>query len=174
MAFFHTIVKIANSLSGYVRSFNGDSLLVFFPGTSKTTLSNAVKAAMQMKYMISDKEGGINNQLKKYSPIDFGIGIDDGKILCTKVGIAGTNNRDLIWVGNPVNKAVVLSDFSKSPRHIAISSLVYTNLLDNVKYGKRKNYLGQDENVDMWSMSTFTFNNTSEYYYSTSWQTLLS
>lgn len=30
MAFFHTIVKIANSLDGHVRSFNGDSALVFF------------------------------------------------------------------------------------------------------------------------------------------------
>lgn len=30
MAFFHTIVKIANSNDGHVRSFNGDSALIFF------------------------------------------------------------------------------------------------------------------------------------------------
>lgn len=46
MAFFHTIVKIANSLSGNVRSFNGDSSLIFFQGNSKETLSTAVKCAM--------------------------------------------------------------------------------------------------------------------------------
>lgn len=50
---------------------------------------------MKMKYMISDSESGINNYLSKYSAIDFGIGIDDGKILATKIGIAGENNRDI-------------------------------------------------------------------------------
>jgi class 3 adenylate cyclase len=169
MSYFHTIVKIANSLGGQVRSFNGDSLLVFLQGTTKNTLSNAVKAAMQMKYMISNDDSGINGLLKKYTPIDFGIGIDDGKILCTKVGIAGTNNRDLIWVGNSVNKSVVLSDLSKSPNHIAISSRVYDCLLDDVKYGVRKNYYGQEEKVDMWTKSKFSYNNSYEYYYYTSW-----
>jgi hypothetical protein len=32
--------------------------------------------------------------------VDFGIGLDDGKIFCTKVGIGGDNNtKDLIWIG---------------------------------------------------------------------------
>ena len=35
MAYFHTVVKIANSLGGEVRSFNGDSMLVFFKGPQK-------------------------------------------------------------------------------------------------------------------------------------------
>ena len=46
MAYFHTVVKIAKSLGGEVRSFNGDSMLVFFQGTTKQSLSNAVQAAM--------------------------------------------------------------------------------------------------------------------------------
>jgi len=169
MAYFHTIVKIANSLGGKVRSFNGDSLLVFFQGTTKKTLSNAVKAAMQIKYMIANEGGGINKLLKKYSPIDFGIGVDDGKILCTKVGITGTNNRDLIWVGNSVNKSVVLSDLSKSPNHIAISNYVYGNLLNHVKYGYKTNIWGAAEQVGMWSPSYFTYNDESYTYYYTSW-----
>jgi class 3 adenylate cyclase len=103
MAFFHTIVKIANSLDGNVRSFNGDSALIFFQGNLKATLSTAVKCAMQIKYMIDNSEGGINELLKKYSKLDFGIGIDHGNILCTKVGIGGEHNRDIFWIGNPVN-----------------------------------------------------------------------
>lgn len=169
MAYFHAIVKIANSLGGQARSFNGDSLLVFFQGTTKITLSNAVQAAMQMKYMIDNEDGGINKLLKKYSTIDFGIGIDDGKILCTKVGVSGTNNRDLIWIGNTVNKSVVLSDRAKSPTHIAISYHVYNNLLDRVKYGTRKSIFGIDEKVDMWSNQIFTYNNQINTYYHTSW-----
>ena len=58
MVYFHAIVKIANNLGGQVRSFNGDSLLVFFQGTTKNTLSNAVKAAMKMKFGKTRKRFG--------------------------------------------------------------------------------------------------------------------
>ena len=85
MAFFHTIVKIANSLDGNVRSFNGDSALIFFQGNLKATLSTAVKCAMQIKYMIDNSEGGINELLKKYSKLipDIKAGISLQK--CMKI-----------------------------------------------------------------------------------------
>ncbi len=169
MAFFHTIVKIANSLDGNVRSFNGDSALIFFQGNYKETISNAVKCALQIKYVIDNSEGGINDLLKKYSKLDFGIGIDHGNILCTKVGIGGEHNRDIFWIGNPVNKSTVLGDLSKSPNHIAISSHVYNNLLDWAKYGKIKNYFGEEEKVNIWNHEAFTYNGQSEFYYYTSW-----
>lgn len=168
MAFFHTIVKIANSLDGNVRSFNGDSALIFFQGTLKETLSKAVKCAMKIKYMIDNSGGGINEFLKKYSKLDFGIGIDHGDILCTKVGVGGEHNRDIFWIGNAVNKSTILGDNCKSPNHIAISSYVYSNLLDWAKYDTRKNTWGQ-EKVDMWTRGIFKYNGQSEYYYYTSY-----
>lgn len=169
MSFFHTIVKIANNLDGNVRSFNGDSALIFFQGNYKKTLSTAVKCAMQIKYMIDNSADGINELLKKYSKLNFGIGIDHGNILCTKVGVGGEHNRDIFWIGNAVNKSTVLGDNSKSPNHIAISSYVYNNLLDWAKYGTRKNFFGHDEKVDMWTQGTFNYNGNFEYYYYTSW-----
>lgn len=169
MAYFHTIVKIANSLDGNVRSFNGDSALIFFQGNYISTLSTAVKCAMQIKYMIDNSDSGINKLLKKYSKLNFGIGVDHGEILCTKVGIGGEHNRDLFWIGNCVNKSTVLGDQSSKPNHISISSYVYSNLLDWAKYGKRKNQWGQEVDVDMWQRGTFTYNDKVEYYYYTSW-----
>ena len=169
MAFFHTIVKIANSLDGNVRSFNGDSALIFFHGNLKETLSTAVKCAMKIKYMIDNDEGGINELLKKYSKLNFGIGVDHGNIICTKVGVGGEHNRDIFWIGNAVNKSTVLGDNSSNPNHISISSYVYSNLLDWAKYGNRKNLWGKDEKVDMWTRGIFTYNDKQEYYYYTSW-----
>lgn len=170
MAYFHTLIKIAKSLGGEVRSFNGDSILVFFQGTSQTTLSNAVQAAMQMKYMISNSDGGINNYLSKYSALNFGIGLDDGHILCTKIGVGGdSNNQDLMWIGNAVNKSTLISDTRQAPNHIGISSWMYGNLQDKVKYGIQKNVFGQDVKVDMWTRDTITYNGKQEYYYYTSW-----
>lgn len=169
-AYLHTTVKIATSLGGEVRSFNGDSVLAFFQGTTKRSLSNAVKAAMQIRFMIANTDSGINNLLAQYSAVDFGIGLDDGRILCTKVGIGGDNNtKDLIWIGNAINKSVIISDQCKASEHIGISSYVYQNLEDDVKYGNQKNYWGQDEKVDMWTPYTVQYNGQWETFYKTSW-----
>ena len=167
MSYFHTIIKIAKSHGGEVRSFNGDSMLVFFQGTTKISLSKAVKAAMQMRYMLSHS---VNDLLKKYSEIDFGIGIDDGKILCTKIGVKGdSNNQDLIWIGNPVNKSTVLGDQANLPSAISISSYVYSNLTDEVKYHTKKDQWGNESKVDMWKLGYFTYNDESKSYYQTSY-----
>lgn len=169
MAYFHTIVKIANANNGHVRSFNGDSALIFFQGTTKVSLSNAVLTAMKIKYMLSDDTNGINSLLKKYSEINFGIGIDDGDILCTKVGIGGEHNRDLFWIGNCVNKSTVIGDGCQSPKHIGISKYVYDNLLDSAKYATEKDGWGNDRKVDIWVQSTFEYNGSNEYYYTTTY-----
>jgi len=157
-AYYYTIVKIANSLGGENRSFNGDSLLVFFPGKTKEALSKAVKAAMHMKYMLSNSEG-ISQHLSKYTSIDFGIGLDDGYIVATKVGIGGTfDNKDLIWIGNPVNKSTVLSDQANSPANIYISERVHDSLIDEVKFHETTDHLGNTQKLNMWNKSSFIYN----------------
>jgi adenylate cyclase len=168
-AYYYTIVKIAKSLSGENRSFNGDSLLVFFQGTTKQTLSNAVKAAMKMTYMLSNS-GGISKHLSKYTTINFGIGLDYGDVLCTKVGIGGTyDNKDLIWIGNSVNRSTVLSDKGSDPNHIYISEMVYDNLLDEVKYHTKKDAWGNPQKVNMWTQTYATYNGKSELCYYTNY-----
>ena len=167
MLYYHAIVKVAKSTGGEIRSFNGDSLLVFYPGTTKQSLSNAVKAAMQMKYAIKTL---LNDNLKNYSDIDFGIGIDYGKILATKVGVGGADEtKDLIWIGNAVNRSTVISDECKSDYNIGISAIVYNNLTDELKFNERDNgYLGVQK-INMWRGFTFKYNGKSENYYTTNY-----
>jgi adenylate cyclase len=167
MSYFHTIVKIANANNGHVRSFNGDSALIFFQGTTKLTCSNAVTTAMKIKYMLSDSENGINILLKKYSQVDFGIGIDHGEIICTKVGISGEHNRDLFWIGNCVNKSTVIGNECRSPNHIGISHYVYINLIDNAKYYTQEHYGGLTNQVNVWNPGAFLYNEKYEDYYRT-------
>jgi len=169
-AYLYTTVKITKALNGEVRSFNGDSVLAFFQGTSKQSLSNAVKAAMQIRYMIANSDSGINNLLGKYSAVNFGIGLDYGNVLCAKVGVGGNDNtKDLIWIGNSINKSVVISDECSSPTYIGISKLVYDNLLDEVKFGEQKNYFGQMEKVNMWTSHSVQYNGKTETFYKTTW-----
>ena len=171
MIYYHVIVKIAKATGGEIRSFNGDSLLVFYQGTSKGRLSNAVEAAMKMRYALTDL---VNDKLKSYTNIEFGIGIDDGMILATKIGVGGTDStKDLIWIGNAVNKSTVISDKCNNPNYIGISKRVYDCLDDNVKFGTQKNYLNQDERVEMWKQAYFTYNENSEIYYYTNWKWII-
>ena len=166
MLYYHAIVKIAKATGGEIRSFNGDSLLVFYQGSTEESVSNAIKAAMQMKYSIKTL---LNENLKHYTDIDFGIGIDHGKILATKVGIGGTDEtKDLIWIGNAVNKAAKISDQCKSDYNIGISELVYNHLLDYVKY-KEKDGLLFKRRVNMWYIDYFTYNGKTEEYYKTNY-----
>ena len=171
-AYFHTIVTIAKSLGGEVRSFNGDGMLVFFQGTTKTTLSNAVEAAMKMKWMLSSPESEVKKKMEKFSSVNFGIGIDDGKIVCAKVGISGVNNRDLVWIGNAVNKSVKVGDNLHGT--IGISSYVYSNLFDRVKYAIEKDVFGNDVQKDMWQSAYFEYNGSQEVYYYTNYYWSLS
>lgn len=166
MLYYHAIVKIAKDTEGEIRSFNGDSLLVFYQGTTKESLSNAVKAAMKMKYAINEL---LNDNLKRYTDIDFGIGIDHGKILATKVGVGGADEtKDLIWIGNAVNKSTKISDKCKSNYNIGISRYVYENLLDEVKYSETDKFWGK---INIWQEHKFglTYNNIFETYYTTTY-----
>jgi len=167
MVYFHTIVSIANSLGGSVRSFNGDGMLVFFQGDTKDSLSTAVKSAMQMVYMLTHTDSKVRQKLAKYSAIDFGIGMDHGNILCTKAGKSGSNNRDLVWLGHAVNKSVKIGDELSSPNRIGISSHVYNNLRDWAKYSTKKDYWGNDTQVDIWTEGTHVYNEDYKTYYYT-------
>lgn len=170
-AYLHTTVSITKSLGGEVRSFNGDSIICFFPGAYKKVVSNAVKAAMQICYMITNSTSGIHNLLSEFSAINFGIGLDYGNVLSTKVGIGGkTNANDLIWIGNPVNRSVTISDECSTPFYIGISNSVYINLLDEVKFHKQKNSLtGLEESINMWAAYSVRYNGRLETCYKTSY-----
>lgn len=105
--------------------------------------------------------------MEKYTAVDFGIGIHFGDILCAKVGIAGENNRDLVWIGSAVNKSVKIGD--KIHNDIGISATVYANLEDRVKYITEKDWYGNDVQKDIWQTATIEYNDNQETYYFTTY-----
>jgi adenylate cyclase len=169
MNIFNTIVHIAAIYNGDVRSFNGESLLVFFKDTGKSVINTAVQAALIMKYMLTIDEKGLNKYLlSKYeTSIDFGFGIDCGTVLCTKMCIGGGNNSNLVFLGNCVNKAAVLSRMRKYPNNIGISDAIYNNLDDKNKY--KKATVDLDNKEYLWQLDYLNFNDKNEFCYSTTY-----
>lgn len=150
-AYLYTATTLIAAAGGQIRSYNGDSILAFFPKNFKSTIQSAVKTAMEIKYMLAEVT---RPEFERYHPLNFGIGVDHGQILCVKAGRAGNDNQnDFVWLGNAVNKATVLSDRAADPNHVFISDVCRVNLEDNQKLSK---------GVDMWSQDSVEYNGTTE------------
>lgn len=130
-AYYYVLVECAGSFNGEIRSFNGDSLLVFFHGDDR--YNRAVKCAFSMVEGLTQ----MNGIFSKHRNIDYGIGITEGDITVTKVGSRGDETKkDLIWVGDAVNKAVRISDACKEPNWIGVSESVFGKISDDLKWKK--------------------------------------
>jgi len=150
-AYLYTATTLIADHGGQIRSYNGDSILAFFTGTKQQAISKAIKAAMQVKYMLAIV---CKAEFDRYHELDFGIGIDHGKVLCVKAGKAqNKNHNDLIWLGNAVNRAAVLGDEASGPAHIRISQLCRDNLASDVKTSSGR---------DMWTRQAFDYNGNEE------------
>ncbi len=142
-AFLTTVAMTVKNYGGKIRSFQGDSLLAFWPADTKQNINKAVKVAMITKWFLNQK---LSKYFEKYEKLDFGIGVDWGEVFILRAGISrDANNNDLVFIGDCVNFATRIANNVKGPKHIGISRLTYTNLLDDQKYGKK-----DERKVDMW------------------------
>jgi class 3 adenylate cyclase len=167
MTYYHAIVKIAKADGGEIRSFNGDSLLVFFYGKSSEVIKRTVLSAMKMSYAINKI---VNETLTQYTDIDFGIGIDCGDVLATKVGLGGpSDNKDLIWIGNAVNRSTKISDKCNNPFHIGISTTVYNSLDDGMKFQETSTTPWHTQQKPIWTTAWLNYNDNTEVIYKTNY-----
>jgi adenylate cyclase len=169
MDIFNTVVQIVSIYNGEVRSFNGESLLVFFKDTGKTVINSAVQAALIIKYMLAIDENSLNKFLiRKYDKsIDFGIGIDCGTVICSKMCFGGGNNSSLIFSGNCVNKASIISKIRAYPSNIGITDEIYSSLDDKNKYTKADCDLCNQKYL--WRLEYLNYNRKMEFCYSTTY-----
>jgi adenylate cyclase len=138
--------KIIIENGGQPRSFNGDSILAFWPAKLKSDISNSVRAAMQLKWALDVR---FSKYFEKYSKIDFGIGVDWGDVYIVKAGLPkNDNNNDLVFLGMCVNFASMIANQASGPCHVEVSSDAYSNLTENVLYGTNSNGMQQDMWVD--------------------------
>ena len=108
-AFTKSVLRAAAHCGGYVRNIIGDRVMVVFP--EKDCFKNAVDCAITInhlaQYVINPHANGHD--------FSCGIGVDYGKMRCIKVGVEkhGTENSDnknLVWIGEPANFASRLCD----------------------------------------------------------------
>ena len=157
-AFLYTATTLLANRGGQIRSYNGDSILAFFQGPPGASVPVAVRTAMEIKFILGVECAA---EFKRYSDVDFGIGLDHGGILCVKAGRGrNSNHNDLLWLGNAVNRSVRLGDKAASRAHVWISERCYESLDNDTKTSK---------GVSMWQPQTLEYNGTDETAYSSTY-----
>jgi hypothetical protein len=131
-AFVRAMTRAANYYSGEVRGIIGDRLMVIFEQTN--CFGHAVDTAILMnsvcKYII--------NSYFRHNEVEFGIGIDYGRMLATKTGVyrrgaLQQSYRSLVWLGRPANVASKLTDHANKPEQSF--DYVYANVCYNYGTG---------------------------------------
>lgn len=128
---FHAaLVATARLQNGRVRTFAGDRIGVVFDLLEKRQRSVAVETALLMEEMINDVVNPILSANINHE-IEYGIGIDYGKMFVGKIGQSGTDNNDLAWVGKAMSTASKLADITKPG--IYITNAIFTGMSDDLK-----------------------------------------
>lgn len=143
-SFLYTVSTVVRHFGGQIRSFNGDSLLAFWPAFTISQITSCVRAAMTVKWLL-DVE--LTPLFETYEKLDFGIGVDWGEVFIVRAGLPrDANNNDLVFMGRCVNFAVTIGEQAEGPRHVEISENTYSNIEDSIKYGTQN-----DQRVDIWA-----------------------
>jgi adenylate cyclase len=122
-AFVRAMTRCAVEFRGEIRGIIGDRLMVLFE--PEHCFENAIDAAELMNSVCQH----VINKYFTHGEVEFGIGIDHGRMLATKTGIrkhgqAQQSYRSLVWLGRPANVASKLTDNAHKPEQSVVLELV--------------------------------------------------
>lgn len=135
-AFLRICATTIHHFDGEIRLFNGDGLLAFWNAQKQSQLTNPVRAAMGIKWLIATE---LKDRLVEKYGLDFGIGLSWGVITSFRAGIERVEGaNDLVFLDQAINRAVVISKQAKSPYHIECTLDFYGNLENEAKFADQK------------------------------------
>ncbi|MGD7046150.1 adenylate/guanylate cyclase domain-containing protein [Jeotgalibacillus proteolyticus] len=110
-AFMRSMVKAAQHFGGEVRNIIGDRIMVVF--NEKNSCRNALNTAA----LLNSVGMNVIYHYFEHNDIEFGIGVDFGRMLVSKGGIIKNGDKNapyksLVWLGKPANIASKLTDLA--------------------------------------------------------------
>lgn len=136
---------------GSILDIQGDGILAAFPDKTdgdRNAVTSCLRASGTMQ---TSMKFIVNRKIQQFQqePLSCRYGMDFGKILIIKAGVRGQDKNDLVFIGNPINRAVKLQA-ETSVNHFLVTDYFYRNLIDyfkdeengwkwtpkNLKYGK--------------------------------------
>ena len=113
-AFVRATTRVAKYFGGEVRGIIGDRVMVIFDQ------ANCFGRALDTAILINSVCKYIINSRFPHNQVEFGVGIDYGRMMATKTGVrrqgaAQQSYRSLVWLGRPANVASKLTDNANKP-----------------------------------------------------------
>lgn len=115
-AYISEIVAIVNSFETCKEvNIVGDSVSALFAGkteTSNKSVIEALEAASMSNAMMSVLNVKFKKKWESFKDVKAGIGIDFGRALVIKAGFSGSGIKELVYMGDVVNKASKMCDLA--------------------------------------------------------------
>lgn len=159
--FYQALKRVCEETGGKLNCYSSHGFLMIYP-KDEYDISYVVDIAMKTSDLISI---GLKDALEKHNHNSFAIGVDNGNIMGTKA----TNEigqEQMIWIGRPIEKAIVLSQMSQRPFFVSVSRTVFHSL-DESLTKTTKRILGIKKDVDIWTRLTYQFENSKKHLYQT-------
>lgn len=130
-AYISEIVAIVNSFET-CKEINivGDCVSAMFSGkteTSKKPVIEALESASMCNAMMSVLNVKFSKRWSDFSPLKAGIGVALGRALVIKAGFSGSGIKDLVYMGDVVNRASKMCGLAHKeyPKAICVTEAVY-------------------------------------------------
>lgn len=134
---------------GSILDIQGDGILGAFPDKADGDRNAATSCLRGAGTMASVLKLIVNKRIKQFQqdPLKCRYGMDFGKIIIIKAGIRGQDKNDLVFIGNPINRAVKLQGKTK-PSHFLSTDHFYGNLEEHYK-NSEEGWSWQSKNTNL-------------------------
>ena len=151
--------KIAEETGGTFNCFSPNAFLIIYPG-KEDAIKKAVSSSLKIVYALTET---YKQQFANNSNLEFGMGIDHGHIMGTKV-LSDYGTESISWFGSCIYKAIRICKECARPFYVGVSGSVYHNLDESLRTTTRR-ILGIKKSVEMWTKVTYQYENVKKHLY---------
>lgn len=158
----HTVAAdVAKRSNAFVNCYSPYAILVVYPGKEESC-ETAVKDAMRIAYAVGE---AFKQQFEENQGIEVSMGIDHGHIMGTK-NLSDNGYDHISWFGNCIHKAMYISRECARPFYVGISGTVYRSIGEDLLHVDKR-ILGLKKRVDVWTKTSYQFDNVKKHLYQT-------
>lgn len=152
--FLNSMAKILPRFGGKVIKNQGDSLLYYFPETSKATKFSFMSCIESSQSLIEEHDSICKNLKARGLPnLDYRISLDYGKVVIMN----SSNSLSPDLIGPPVNMCAKINHLAK-PNEVVIGGDLYQNIKDikDYRYTQKKGFsIGLKYSYPVYQVSRF-------------------
>lgn len=159
--YYHALHEIAEQTGGHLNCYGASSFLLIYP-KERFEVADVVDIAIKTADLIGT---GLRETIEQHSHVNFGIGVDKGNILASKV-LSDGHQEHTVWFGTAIDKAIAICHECTKPYYVGISGTVYQHLDEDHRVATKR-ILGIKKHIELWTKVSYQFDNVKKHLYQT-------